>query len=485
MKLKQLLCDVLDTEVDFEINGLAIDSRLVQAGNAFIALQGSSQHGMAHVDEAIANGACVVLYEPAGLIMTNLDELLIPHFPVPDLAQHLGKIAARFYDLPARKLAIIGVTGTNGKTTCSQLIAQALDDCGVIGTLGWGVPGELSPTLNTTPDALSIQHMLAQFVSQGKAVVAMEVSSHGLQLGRINSVNFTGAVFTNLSRDHLDFHGSMEGYFQAKLSLFKSSNLKFAVLNADDQAVLTVRNHLAANVKCWTFSTKGRFVEGAESIVAKHIVMSADGIRFQVIWGEQIADAFTPLVGDFNLENVLAVFAVMLAMGTSFSVAVANLGKLKATLGRMEKFGGNHKPTVFVDYAHTPDALEKVLKGLKGLGQLWVVFGCGGNRDTGKRREMGHIAETLADQVIITDDNPRDEIASEIINEILMGCQSQKVKVIQNRKLAIDTAIQQATKNDCIVIAGKGHEEYQEINGVKFPFSDQAAVQHSLASWNH
>jgi UDP-N-acetylmuramoyl-L-alanyl-D-glutamate--2,6-diaminopimelate ligase len=483
MKLKELLRDVLDAEVEIEINGLAIDSRLVQEGYAFIALQGNCQHGMAHVDQAIANGACVVLYEPAGL-MTKLDGLLVPYFSIPDLAQFLGIIAARFYDLPSRKLAIIGITGTNGKTTCSQLIAQALRDCGVIGTLGWGIPGDLSPTINTTPDALSIQQMLAQFVSLGKAALAMEVSSHGLQLGRINAVEFTGAVFTNLSRDHLDFHGNMDAYFQAKLSLFKQSTLKFAVLNADDSTVLTVRNHLAANVKCWTFSAKGQFIADTECILAKQVHMSADGIHFQVIWGEQIAEAFTPLVGEFNLENVLAVLAVMLAMGTNFSLAVASLKNLKASLGRMEKFGGSHKPTVFVDYAHTPDALEKVLKGLKGFGRLRVVFGCGGNRDKGKRREMGRIAETLADQVIITDDNPRDEVASEIIDEILMGCQSQKVMVIHNRKLAINIAIQQASKDDCILIAGKGHEDYQEVNGVKLPFSDQAIVQQSLAMWN-
>lgn len=483
MKLTELLKGLAEIERDVNVNGLALDSSKVQTGNAFIALRGANQHGMEHARQAIANGANAVIYDPSGL---EIEHSLLPEVvkvAVPELGKQLGAIAAGFYGHPSRQLTLVGVTGTNGKTTCSQLIAQVLPDCGVIGTLGWGEVGCLTPTINTTPDALSVQSMLHEFVRQTKRAVAMEVSSHGLQQGRVNAVEFKGAVFTNLSRDHLDYHGSMDEYLRAKLGLFANPALRFAVINLDDPASAEVLKRMKDSVQRWTFSAKGRRFVGAESIVAENIRHGAEGIRFDVVWGDRRASAFTPIVGSFNLENVLAVLGVLLAMDVPFTEAVTRLATLKAIVGRMEKFGGQGKPTVIVDYAHTPDALEKVLKAVRGEGRLWLVFGCGGNRDKGKRPEMGRIAETWADQVIVTDDNPRGEPPAEIIKDILAGCQKPNVTVINDRTTAIRTVIQQAAKQDCVMIAGKGHENYQEINGIKMPFSDQDVVKQTLAVW--
>ena len=483
MKLNELLKGLAKNAVDLDITGLALDSRKARVGDAFIAVRGANRHGMDYAGQAIANGAKAVVYDPEGMNFEFCPHSGVVYVAVPELDRHLGAMAAVFFGNPAGQLAVIGITGTNGKTTCSQLIAQVLPDCGVIGTLGWGEPGNLTPTINTTPDAVAIQNMLKQFVEQKKHAVAMEVSSHGLRQGRVNAIDFRGAVFTNLSRDHLDYHGGMDEYFQAKLGLFTNPALRFAVVNLDDPSGLAVLNELADGVQRWTYSVKGETVAGSESIVAANIRHDAEGIHFDVEWRARKCRAFTPIIGAFNLENVLAVLGVLLAMDIPFSDAVARLAQLKAIVGRMEKFGGQDKPTVFVDYAHSPDALEKVLKAVKGGGRLWVVFGCGGNRDKGKRAEMGRIAEALADQVIITDDNPRGEPAAEIIKDILAGCHSRKITVINDRTLAISTAIQQAAKHDCVMISGKGHETYQEINGVKLPFSDRDVVKQSLAVW--
>ncbi len=480
MTLAQLLAGIVAVKDDVYISGLTLDSRHVQSGDVFIALHGERQHGLEFVDQAVINGAIAVVYEPDGVAV--LPEAIIS-VAVPGLADKLGEIAARFYQRPATQLAVIGITGTNGKTTCSQLIAQALPDCGVIGTLGWGEPGNLLPTLNTTPDALAIQAMLHQLVRAGKRTVAMEVSSHGLQQGRVNAVTFAGAVFTNFSRDHLDYHRSMDEYLKAKLALFTSPDLRFTVINLDDPKSSEVLQVLSESVSRWTFSTQGRVLAGANSLCADNVDYRQDGIAFAVTWNRQTLAAVTPLVGKFNLENVLAVLAVMLASGIDFEHAVAQLAKLQPIAGRMQRFGGNGKPTVIVDYAHSPDALEKLLNAVRGSQHLCVVFGCGGNRDSGKRAEMGRIAEALADRVIVTDDNPRYESPAAIIDDILTGCQSKQIQVINDRAMAIQTAIQQAAANDWIVIAGKGHENYQDINGVKWPFSDQAQVQQALAAW--
>lgn len=483
MKLTELLHGVAACEFDLEIEGLCLDSRKVRDGDAFIALNGGLQHGLKYVPQALANGAVAVIYDPAGIDNPT------PHLngnlavAVSDLQQKLGTLAAKFYGFPSRELSVIGITGTNGKTTCSQLVAQALNACGVIGTLGWGEPDQLQPTLNTTPDALAVQQILRQFADRKLTMAAMEVSSHGLQQGRVNGVEFTGAVFTNLSRDHLDYHGTMADYLRAKLGLFIMPGLRFAVVNLDDANSEAVLRAVDPAVKCWGFSASGRRVDEVECIVADNAEHHANGIGFDVHWRNQSLHAETPIAGAFNLQNVLTVLCVLLAMDTPFEPAVAKLASLKPVNGRMEKFGGDGKPQVFVDYAHTPDALEKVLQSAKCEGRLWAVFGCGGDRDKGKRPQMGLIAETFSDYVVVTDDNPRGEASDAIITDILAGCRSNKIRVIADRKTAITTAIQQAAANDCVVVAGKGHESYQEIAGVKLPFSDQQVVREALATW--
>ena len=486
MKLTALLSDIVTLTSDCEIGGLSLDSRKVTSGDLFIALNGALQHGIKHLDQAIENGAIACIYDPQGAQMVEVEAASssIETIAISNLSQQLGEIAARFYARPSGKLLVIGVTGTNGKTTCSQLMAQALDDCGVIGTLGWGNPGQLQTTANTTPDALAIQQMLASFVTQGKSAVSMEVSSHGLEQGRVNAVDFKGAVFTNLSRDHLDYHGDMESYLQAKLALFINPALQFVVVNLDDPVAMRVLQAVTPEVKRWTFSTQNQQIANAECLVSSNVQHHTNGISFDVCWSGQTERVNTSLVGAFNLQNLLSVLAVLLAQGWSLTKAVARLSELKAVAGRMEKFGGHDKPLVIVDYAHTPDALEKVLQASQSKRKLWVVFGCGGDRDKGKRPQMGRIAETYADHVIVTDDNPRTEASDMIISEILSGCQTDKVNPISDRTIAITTAIHQAAANDCVVIAGKGHENYQEIRGVKTPFSDQLVAQQALNTWS-
>ena len=511
------------------ITGLTLDSREVVCGDAFIALAGAKQHGLAHVEQAINNGACAVIFDPAGdgrqladIVGANSSAsgaqvnppLQIPMIAVDNLSLKLGELAARFYGDPSRFMAVIGITGTNGKTSCSQFLSQVLDDCGIIGTLGWGEWGKLNKTLNTTPDALAIQKILAELLKDKKCAVAMEVSSHGLEQGRVNGVRFKGAVFTNISRDHLDYHGTMDAYVQAKLALLKTPGLAFAVVNLDDAYSGQIIASVPEAVQLWQFSANGKTADSGECVSAENIVHKTDGIEFDLRWQDQLQRVKVPLYGDFNVENVLAVLTVMLAIGVplhddcmdaggttprtgeveqrmerlprathgAVAEAAKRLSRIKPVDGRMERFGAETDPLVFVDYAHTPDALDKVLSSLRKHCKqaLWVVFGCGGNRDAGKRPQMGKIAEQWADHVVITDDNPRYENGLDIVNEILAGCRSAKVEVIQNREQAIQKVITQAAANDYVVIAGKGHEQYQEINGVQLPFSDRQVVMEAL-----
>ncbi len=489
MTLKELLTGLVFTsnkpacENELSINGLALDSREIIAGKVFIALEGANQHGLVHVEQAINNGACAVIFDPAGG-GKQLAELInnVPMIAVDNLGQFIGEIAVRFYGNPSQSIDVIGITGTNGKTSCSQFLGQLLDECGIIGTLGWGEWGRLNKTLNTTPDALSVQQILTHLLNEQKQTVAMEVSSHGLAQGRVNGVTFKGAVFTNISRDHLDYHGTMEAYLQAKLTLLTKPGLAFVVLNLDDTTSDRIIAATPDTAAIWGISINGKTLTTGENLQADQIVHKANGIEFNVHWQAHCQRITIPLYGDFNIENVLLVLAVMLAMRLDFTEAIGRLAKIKPVDGRMERFGGNDQPLVFVDYAHTPDALDKVLSSLRKHCKqaLWVVFGCGGNRDTGKRPLMGACAEQWADYLIITDDNPRFENSEAIIKDILSGCHSNKIEVMQNRALAIQNAIGKAEKSDCIVIAGKGHEDYQEINGIRLPFSDRDIVVKAL-----
>ncbi|PPK72238.1 UDP-N-acetylmuramoylalanyl-D-glutamate--2,6-diaminopimelate ligase [Methylobacter tundripaludum] len=489
-ELKDLLNGLtsLSDQGDISITGLALDSRNVRGGDVFVALAGAKQHGLAHVEQAVNNGACAVIFDPAGNGHQLAEALrcnasaLVPMIAVENLGLKLGELAARFYGDPSRFMTVIGITGTNGKTSCSQFLSQMLDDCGIIGTLGWGEWGKLNKTLNTTPDALAIQKILAELLKDKKRVVAMEVSSHGLEQGRVNGVRFKGAVFTNISRDHLDYHGTMEAYVLAKLALLKKPGLVFAVVNLDDMYSGQIIAAVPESVQLWHFSANGKTADSGECVNAENILHKTDGIEFDLRWRDQLQRVKVPLYGDFNVENVLAVLTVMLAMGVSLHDAAEKLAGIKPVDGRMERFGAETDPLIFVDYAHTPDALDKVLSSLRKhcKQDLWVVFGCGGNRDAGKRPQMGKIAEQWADHVVITDDNPRYENGLDIVNAILAGCSTAKAEVIQNREQAIQKVVASAAKNDCIVIAGKGHEQYQESNGVCVPFSDRQVVIEAL-----
>jgi len=484
MQLNTLLAGIADAQAELEITGISLDSRTVESGYAFIALAGSKQHGLSHAVQAVKNGAAVILFEPTDETNQFLAQLsATPLIAIKNLADNLGEMAARFYGQPSQHLAVIGITGTNGKTSCSQFLAQALEQCGIIGTLGWGQWGQLHKTLNTTPDAIAVQSMLATLKAAGNRTVAMEVSSHGLAQGRVNAVHFKGAVFTNISRDHLDYHGTMDAYLEAKLTLLSKPGLAFVVVNVDDAYCEQIIAAVPSSVVVWGISSKGSRFHKGELVSATDIVQNAEGIAMIVHWHDQQQLIRVPLFGDFNIENVLMVLAVLLATGQSLSIAAAKLAGIKPVIGRMERFGGETAPLVFVDYAHTPDALDKVLGSVRKHCQqaLWVVFGCGGNRDAGKRAQMGATAEHWADHVLVTDDNPRFEEAGDIVADILSGCQTNKIEVIQDRAKAIQQAITRATPQDCIIIAGKGHEQYQEIKGVQRPFSDSQCVTEALA----
>jgi UDP-N-acetylmuramoyl-L-alanyl-D-glutamate--2,6-diaminopimelate ligase len=483
MMLSDLLPDGVAVSKDIAVTGLALNSRDVVAGHVFIALAGSVQHGLLHAGQAIANGAVAIVYDPAGngdVLAAKINGL--PMIAISGLALKLGEIGARFYGNPSQQIDVVGITGTNGKTSCSHFLSHTLNACAIIGTLGWGERGRLCETLNTTPDALSVQRMLAELLNTGQQAVAMEVSSHALEQGRVNGVVFKGVVFTNISRDHLDYHGTMEAYLQAKLTLLDKPGIEFAVINLDDAYCDKIVARIPKTVRALGISASGKTLAGMEGIIAKDIGHGAGGIVFTALWRGQAQAISVPLYGDFNVENVLITLAVTLAMGVPLAEAAKRLHVIQAVAGRMEALGGGVLPLVFVDYAHTPDALDKVLSSVKKhcQGSLWVVFGCGGNRDTGKRAQMGNIAGQWADHVIVTDDNPRFETSEAIVGDIMRGCKAYNPDVILDRKQAIRQAVLNAKVDDCIVVAGKGHEAYQEIEAVRLPFSDKQVVMEAL-----
>ncbi len=484
MKLSELLKGFSVIEGDREISGLALDSRQVKQGNAFVAVAGVENHGLKYAQQAIDRGAAVIIYEAPVIeeMLVDLSKVIL--IGLKELGLLFGFIAARYYQDPAKKLNVIGITGTNGKTSCSHFLAQALADCGIIGTLGWGQVNNLVKTDNTTPDALLIQKIMAEFVRQKKQAVAIEVSSHGLEQGRVNGVHFKGVVFTNVSRDHLDYHGSMQSYLQAKLSLFEKPGIEFAVINLDDQYCRQIIAAVPENVVCWGFSKLGKKFRQGETVAAIDVEHSQEGIGFTARWRNEQETISAPVFGDFNVENMLAVLATMLALKFTLPDAAQAMSKIRPVAGRMERIvNTDGMPAVFVDYAHTPDALEKALSSLKEHCSqiLWVVFGCGGDRDKGKRSEMGRIAGQWANRIVLTDDNPRSEPSEKIINDILEGCQKEITEVIPDRKIAIKSVLDRASASDWVLIAGKGHEDYQEVKGVRVPFSDQMIVNESLS----
>ncbi|CAG0995258.1 hypothetical protein ANRL3_03076, partial [Anaerolineae bacterium] len=396
-------------------------------------------------------------------------------------------IADRFFGEPSKSLRVVGVTGTNGKTSCSHFLAHALGDgasAAVIGTLGWGVPGLLRPTAHTTPDAIEVHSLLATLKAEGAANVAIEASSHGLHQGRLNAVRFKGGLFTNLSRDHLDYHQSMEAYLEAKLRLIEWPGLEFMVFNLDDESSQAILGRAPGAVRKIGFSVSGRYGQtlGLEVLQASEIRHDRTGVSFDVRFGVEKARIAAPLYGDFNVENLMGTLGVLLALGFDLGKSAQLLDRVRAVPGRMERFAAESGAMVVVDYAHTPDALQQALASLGRHcdGSLWVVFGCGGDRDRGKRPQMGAVAEKLADRVVLTDDNPRSEDGDAIIHGILEGCVGQGFPVVRDRRSAITYAVEHLKEGDVLLVAGKGHEDYQEIKSVRYPFSDRAIVRELL-----
>ncbi|NOR79212.1 MAG: UDP-N-acetylmuramoyl-L-alanyl-D-glutamate--2,6-diaminopimelate ligase [Methyloprofundus sp.] len=485
MWLAELLTGFAVVETDIEFTQIALDSQEINAGGVFFAIAGTQQHGLRFAEKVQQQGGLAIVYDPAKKgteFAKNIKGL--PMFAVEDLTAKLGEIASRFYACPSAQLNIIGITGTNGKTSCSQFLAQVMEASAVIGTLGWGKYSALQVTRNTTPDAFAVQKMLVHFIELGVKNVAMEVSSHGLVQGRVNAINFQGVIFNNLSRDHLDYHGSMEAYLQAKLRLVQWPGLKYVVVNLDDAYAERVLLAIPEGVRVLTYSVQGKVLAIESSISVSDIQYTMAGIECNVFWQGQQAQLQVSLLGDFNLQNVLAVLAVMLAMDKPLTECLQAMQSIKSVIGRMECFQGKAgKPLMVVDYAHTPDALSKVLTTLRHHcdNKLTVIFGCGGERDKGKRGEMGKIAEQLADAIIVTDDNPRFESGPEIIEDIIAGIKTDKLSVIGDRENAIKHGIMTSSEQDIVLVAGKGHEDYQERQGIKYPFSDRDIVQRMLA----
>ncbi|MDO8465472.1 MAG: UDP-N-acetylmuramoyl-L-alanyl-D-glutamate--2,6-diaminopimelate ligase [Gallionella sp.] len=509
------------------VTRLVTDSRAVRQGDTFVAYPGEKTDGRQFIAQALAQGANAVIYEK--LVSGHPWEeqhfvwdaaWQIPNLAVSDLRHKAGWLADAVYGAPSEKLWLVGITGTNGKTSTCHWIAQALNEagkkCALIGTLGNGFVDGLQPGANTTPDAIRVHDLLAEYLRADAQATAMEVSSHALAQGRVNGVRFDVALLTNLSRDHLDYHGDMQSYAASKRKLLDWDQLKYAVLNLDDAfgAELAEQLQDSAFPSPQSSPASGRGGErekqhsipeaigyglsdaalqlaerlGLRMVYGNLAEMNGQGLRLDVhsSWGA--AQINSTLIGRFNAANLLGTLAVLLVSGIELDKAVQSLGRVQAVAGRMQRLGSAGQPTVIVDYAHTPDALEKVLLTLREVsassgGRLICVFGCGGDRDRGKRPMMGLVAEKFSDHCIVTSDNPRSEDPQHIIAEILGGMTSRNHEIIAERATAIGHAIGLAQQCDTVLLAGKGHEDYQEINGVKHPFSDVAVAQQALQKW--
>ncbi len=473
---------------DREITGLALDSRAVRPGDVFFACAGTRVSGAAFIADAIAAGATAVLHDandPAAAVTAAA----VPLIAIDGLRERIGPIAARFHGEPSREMTVIGITGTNGKTSCAHYLAQALaaggDRCGLIGTLGYGEPGALRPGLHTTPDPLTLQAELARLRDAGVGHAAIEVSSHALEQHRVAGTRFAGAIFTNLSHDHLDYHADLRAYGLAKKKLFLMPGLRFAAINRDDAFGRELIGSLMPDIRCVAVGL-GDAAAGLGAhfhIDATGVELSDAGLSLAISssWGEGRLEA--PLLGRFNARNLLAVLGSLLMLDIPFEEALARMSAVRPVSGRMERFGGGRRPLVIVDYAHTPDALAEALSALRShcTGRLWCVFGCGGNRDHAKRPLMGEIAARLADRVVLTSDNPRAEDPDAIIAAIRAGiARAEGIDVIADRARAIRETIAAAAGGDVVLIAGKGHEDYQIIGDRRLAFSDQAEVTAAL-----
>ncbi len=472
---------VIGAEDDCQVSDLVQDSRAVNPGFAFLFLPGKAAPKPQYIEMARQSGASVILMagEQPG-VRTEGECVFVS---LPDLAEVAGDIVHRFFGQPGSAMAVVGVTGTNGKSSVTHFIAQLAEGLGVnaavIGTLGYGRVSHLKETRHTTPPLVELHRMLAELHSEGCELVAIEVSSHALDQGRVDGVPFDVAVLTNLSRDHLDYHEDMESYAAAKRELFLRPELKSMVLNSDDAHGQQWLQELQG-VRKSSYSQKGE-----ASLSASLLGAQDSGLEVQVRWGQQERAVRLPLLGTFNLANFLASLGALTELGYDTRRLLDQVGHLSSVPGRLERVPLDGAPVVIIDYAHTPDALEQVLSALRPHcdAQLWCVFGCGGNRDTGKRATMGRVACDLADRVVVTDDNPRDEDPAVIADAIMSGCRESKrfskvsPKLVQPREKAILDALENARPDDWVVLAGKGHEDYQEIAGVRYRFSDQDMVR--------
>ena len=467
---------------------LRTDSRLVEPGDGFIAWPGGVTDGRQHVAAALQRGAVACLVEQKGLEAFDLQG---PVASFLGLKAATADLAAQWCGLPSQQLQVLAITGTNGKTSTAWWLAHALaryqhgsrQGCAMVGTLGIGVPPNVVSTGMTTPDPVCLQYAFADYVQQGIAACAIEASSIGIEEHRLDGTQIHTAIFTNFTQDHIDYHGSMDAYWQAKAKLFAWKGLKAAVINVDDAHGAALAKELMAQgqLDVWTVA-----VDAPARLQAKDVRHGLRGLRFEVQEGAQFFSMETGLIGQYNVSNMLGVLATLRTLGISLADAVHICADLEPVPGRMQQIALPNQPLVVVDYAHTPDALEQALKGLQPVaqargGQLHCVFGCGGNRDATKRPLMGQAAQRQADVVWVTSDNPRGEVPEAIVQQIVAGMQADGVHVQVDRTQAITQAIAQAAPHDVVLLAGKGHEDYQEIMGVKHPFLDMDKARAALA----
>ncbi len=482
---------------ELRIRSLCSDSRHLAAGDLFIALQGEQQHGLQFVAEAIRKGAAAVLYEGSmrahaialAKAGRNDGNTTIPLIPFSHLKECLGVMAARFFDNPSKDLSVIGVTGTNGKTSITHFIAQLLEavgsECGLIGTLGIGRLGALVPSAYTTPNAIENQGILSDFKKEALKIVAMEVSSHALDQSRVQGIHFHTGIFSNLTHDHLDYHGNFEAYWQAKKKLWLELQPAFCVANTEDPYGVDLLEDPRIRAQKIAYTTQEKSpLNASNSLFVQDLVFHQRGISawIKTPWGEGLLE--TGLWGRFNLSNLLAAIAAVCVEDMPLQKVLEAVPGIQTVMGRMIRMGGIHgQPLVIIDYAHTPDALKQVLGAVAkhSAGHLWVIMGCGGDRDRSKRPLMAAIAEAHAHKLILTQDNPRTEDPLVIINDMIQGLKNpDKVVIEYDRRKAIEQAILQARKEDLILIAGKGHETYQIIGKTHVPFSDIEVAKQCL-----
>jgi UDP-N-acetylmuramoyl-L-alanyl-D-glutamate--2,6-diaminopimelate ligase len=478
---------------DLMITDLTLDSRSVQPGGAFVALPGTRTHGIGFAAQAVQAGARAILWEPVAGVAAPKIPTHVALIAVPELTSRLGAMADRFFDAPSSSVRVLGVTGTNGKTTTAHVLAAALQHLGessaYSGTLGYGRVDALQTATHTTPDCITVHRQLAELRDDGVRLLGMEVSSHALDQHRVDGVRFDTAIFTNLSRDHLDYHGTLDAYGDAKARLFAWPGLRRAVINVDDAfgRRLASDDRECATTLCSrsqsSFAPSGLGGSDVRRLFAASVRAGAGGLEIGIGGDYGIATLRSRFIGEFNVENLLAALATLLGLDVGLDDAIDALAHCAAPPGRMETLTAPARPLAIIDYAHTPDALEKALLAVRQhcTGALICVFGCGGDRDPGKRPLMGAIAERLADRMIITDDNPRGENGDAIVADIVRGlAHPERARIERDRAAAIELALQESVAGDAVLIAGKGHEDYQIVGAERRHFSDREVAQAAL-----